>query len=89
MPITIFDRSSSLKNTRPRVRFWLDNLAADGYRVLVAPDRAKAMALLATAHPGDLILVDVNGQTAWGWSTPCVPAKVSPAALTRTRRCSC
>ena len=30
--------------------------------MLVAPDRAKAMALLATAHP-DLILVDVNGQT--------------------------
>ena len=39
-----------------------DNLSADGYRVLVAPDRAKALALLATAHP-DLIVVDVNGQT--------------------------
>jgi DNA-binding response OmpR family regulator len=39
-----------------------ENLTADGYRVLVASDRAKAMALLATAHP-DLILVDVNGQT--------------------------
>ena len=39
-----------------------DNLTADGYRVLVASDRAKAMALLTTAHP-DLILVDVNGQT--------------------------
>jgi CheY-like chemotaxis protein len=30
--------------------------------VLIAPDRPKALALLATAHP-DLILVDVNGQT--------------------------
>jgi DNA-binding response OmpR family regulator len=30
--------------------------------VLSAPDRAKALALLSTAHP-DLILVDVNGQT--------------------------
>ena len=39
-----------------------DNLTADGYRVLIAPDRAKALALLSTAHP-DLILVDVNGQT--------------------------
>jgi DNA-binding response OmpR family regulator len=42
--------------------FLQDNLTADGYRVLVAPDRAKALALLSTAHP-DLIVVDVNGQT--------------------------
>jgi DNA-binding response OmpR family regulator len=42
--------------------FLADNLTADGYQVLVAPDRPKAVALLATAHP-DLILVDVNGQT--------------------------
>src|SRR6516165_12129903 len=42
--------------------FLADNLAADGYRVLVAPDRAKAVALLTTADP-DLILVDVNGST--------------------------
>jgi DNA-binding response OmpR family regulator len=42
--------------------FLADNLAADGYRVLVAPDRAKAVALLTTADP-DLILVDVNGAT--------------------------
>ncbi len=42
--------------------FLADNLAADGYRVLTAPDRAKALALLSTAHP-DLILVDVNGAT--------------------------
>jgi DNA-binding response OmpR family regulator len=38
------------------------NLRADGYRVLSAGDRAKALALLSTAHP-DLIVVDVNGQT--------------------------
>ena len=42
--------------------FLQDNLAADGYRVLVAPDRAKALALLSTAHP-DLIVVDINGPT--------------------------
>ncbi len=39
-----------------------DNLIADGYRVLIAPDRAKAIALLTTSNP-DLILVDINGQT--------------------------
>ena len=42
--------------------FLHENLSADGYRVLVAPDRAKALALLSTAHP-DLIVVDINGQT--------------------------
>lgn len=42
--------------------FLHENLSADGYKVLVAPDRAKALALLSTAHP-DLIVVDVNGQT--------------------------
>ena len=42
--------------------FLADNLTADGYRVLVAPDRAKALALLSDRAP-DLILVDVNGQT--------------------------
>ena len=30
--------------------------------MLIAPDRAKALALLSAAHP-DLILVDVNGKT--------------------------
>jgi CheY-like chemotaxis protein len=30
--------------------------------VLIAPDRAKALALLSTAHP-DLIVMDVNGET--------------------------
>ena len=42
--------------------FLHDNLSADGYQVLVAADRAKALALLSTAHP-DLIVVDINGQT--------------------------
>ena len=42
--------------------FLADNLTADGYRVLIAPDRPKAIALLTTAHP-DLILVDINGGT--------------------------
>jgi len=42
--------------------FLASNLAADGYRVLIAPDRAKALALLSTSHP-DLILVDINGET--------------------------
>lgn len=42
--------------------FLADNLTADGYRVLTAADRAKALALLSTAHP-DLVLVDINGQT--------------------------
>jgi DNA-binding response OmpR family regulator len=42
--------------------FLANNLTADGYRVLAAPDRAKALALLSTSHP-DLILVDVNGET--------------------------
>jgi DNA-binding response OmpR family regulator len=42
--------------------FLADQLIADGYQVLVAPDRAKALALLSTSH-ADLILVDVNGRT--------------------------
>lgn len=42
--------------------FLEDNLTADGYRVLSAQDRAKAIALLTVNDP-DLILVDVNGET--------------------------
>jgi len=42
--------------------FVADNLTADGYRVLIASDRAKALALLSV-HDPELILVDVNGQT--------------------------
>ena len=42
--------------------FLADNPTADGYRVLSGSDRAKAVALLTTAHP-DLIVIDINGQT--------------------------
>jgi DNA-binding response OmpR family regulator len=42
--------------------FLEDNLTADGYRVLTAGDRTKALALLSTGQP-DLIIVDINGQT--------------------------
>jgi DNA-binding response OmpR family regulator len=42
--------------------FLYENLSADGYRVLAAADRAKALALLSTQQP-DLVVVDVNGQT--------------------------
>ena len=43
-------------------RFLADNLTADGYHVLVAYDRAKALALLSVNQP-DLIVIDVNGHT--------------------------
>lgn len=43
-------------------RFLYENLSADGYRVLAAADRAKALALAQSQHP-DLIVVDINGQT--------------------------
>jgi DNA-binding response OmpR family regulator len=42
--------------------FLADNLTADGYRTLVACDRAKALALLSTERT-ELIVVDVNGRT--------------------------
>jgi len=41
--------------------FLTDNLKADGYEVLVAGDRAKALALLVKVP--DLIVVDINGET--------------------------
>jgi CheY-like chemotaxis protein len=43
-------------------RFLDENLSADGYRVLAAANRAKALALLQSQHP-DLVVVDINGQT--------------------------
>ena len=43
-------------------RFLADNFTADGYHVLVAHDRAKALALLSVNQP-DLIVIDVNGDT--------------------------
>ena len=42
--------------------FLIDNLAADGFRMLAAEDKAKALALLDVQHP-DLVVVDVNGET--------------------------
>jgi DNA-binding response OmpR family regulator len=42
--------------------FLADNLRADGYDVVVAGDRAKALALLSTKHP-DLVVIDINGET--------------------------
>jgi DNA-binding response OmpR family regulator len=42
--------------------FLEENLTADGYRVLTAGDRTRALALLSTGQP-DLIIVDINGQT--------------------------
>jgi len=42
--------------------FLAENLAADGYRILEAEDRAKALALLDVERP-DLVVVDVNGET--------------------------
>ena len=77
--------------------FLADNLTADGYRVLVAPDRAKALALLATGHP-DLILVDVNGRTLGlldairsgeglaGWADPDTPLIVLSRDADRLQR---
>jgi DNA-binding response OmpR family regulator len=42
--------------------FLTDNLAADGYRVLVADDKPAALALLESRDP-DLVICDVNGDT--------------------------
>src|SRR3954454_13736255 len=42
--------------------FLADNLAADGYTVLVADDKPAALKLLETGAP-DLVLCDVNGDT--------------------------
>jgi DNA-binding response OmpR family regulator len=42
--------------------FLTDNLAADGYRVLVADDKPAALALLESRRP-DLVICDVNGDT--------------------------
>src|SRR3954454_22948060 len=41
--------------------FLADNLTADGYEVIVAPDKADAIAKLPL--PVDLVVCDVNGHT--------------------------
>ena len=62
MPIPPTHTILLAEESEPTRQFLADNLTADGDRVLPAPDRAKAIALLMTAHP-DLVLVDVNGAT--------------------------
>jgi response regulator RpfG family c-di-GMP phosphodiesterase len=52
--------------------FLADRLIADGYRVMTAPERANAYALLSTAH-SDLILVSI------GCSTGPVSGRYSPS----------
>src|SRR5437763_8659791 len=59
----------ALKLREPRLdinpatrQFLLDNLTADGYEVLSAEDRTKAIAILDIYRP-ELIVVDVNGDT--------------------------
>jgi len=42
--------------------FLADNLTADGYEVLEADSRAKALAILGTRQP-NLLVADVNGET--------------------------
>jgi DNA-binding response OmpR family regulator len=42
--------------------FLADNLTADGYEVIVAENRRRALVLLA-AHRPQLVLADLNGQT--------------------------
>ena len=65
--------------------FLADNLTADGYRVLVAPDRAKAVALLSTSTPGpDPGRRQRRARSSS--STRSAPARGSPAGPTRTRR---
>ena len=47
----------------PQSRSFLsEQLAFDGYEVIEADSRAKALAILATRQP-DLLLADVNGET--------------------------
>ena len=47
----------------PRSRLFLsEQLSADGYEVIEADTRAKALAILGTRQP-DLMLADVNGET--------------------------
>jgi len=60
MPTT---RQILLAEEDPATRVFLaDNLAADGYALLIAEDKLSALALLDTQRP-DLVLCDVNGDT--------------------------
>jgi CheY-like chemotaxis protein len=64
--------------------FLAANLSADGYRVMAAEDRVKAIALLSVYQP-DLIVADVNDERSISW-TPSAPVTDSQATSTPTRR---
>jgi DNA-binding response OmpR family regulator len=56
-------RTILLAEEDPATRgFLADNLTADGYQVLLADEKAAALAKLATRQP-DLVICDVNGET--------------------------
>ena len=60
---TINVQTVLLAEEDPQTReFLTENLSADGYRVLSAFDRAKALALLSVNKP-DLIVLDAGGDT--------------------------
>ena len=54
--ILIVEESASTRT------FLAEQLAADGYEILLADSRRHALALLATRQP-QLVLADINGQT--------------------------
>jgi DNA-binding response OmpR family regulator len=57
------NRSILLADEDPAARAFLaDNLAADGYQVLLADSKSAAIATLETSQP-DLVICDVNGET--------------------------
>ena len=65
--------------------FLADNLTADGYRVLIAPDRAKALALLSDGAPRPDPGRRQRARRS-SCSTRSAPAKGSPAGPIPTRR---
>ena len=73
------------KSTRT---FLEDNLTADGYRVLTAAHRAKALALLSTGQP-DLIIVDRAGARTGCTGSGCSSAAATMWSRSRLRIRSC
>jgi len=67
--------------------FLAEQLAADGYEVLLAESRRHALALLGTHRP-QLVLADLNGRRS-GCSTRCEAGPGWPARSIRARRSSC
>ena len=51
-----------VEESEPTRAFLAEQLAADGYEVLLADSRRRALALLGTHRP-QLVLADLNGQT--------------------------